>query len=132
GMIFAGAGVVLGGLLVGFGLQQTLLPAVILAYGVAFASQMFITMATALYHTHTPDELRGRVMGLSTVVVQGGISMGSLLIGTVASVVGIGLALSGGGAVVATMMGGALARVSALRDESASMSSEAVGPTHRN
>ena len=109
--------VVLGVLLVLLGLQTTLLPSVILAYCVAAASQMFITMASALYHTHTPDHLRGRVMGLSTVVVQGGISMGSLVIGSVASIIGIGAALSAGGGVFAAISGLTLWRVPALRDE---------------
>ena len=39
-------------------IQHALLPAVILAFCVAAASQMFITMASALYHTHTPDIAR--------------------------------------------------------------------------
>jgi hypothetical protein len=74
-------------------------------------------MASALYHTHTPDHLRGRVMGLSTVVVQGGISMGSLLLGAAASIIGIGAALSAGGGLFATISGLTLWRVPALRDE---------------
>ena len=88
-----------------------------LAYSVAAASQLFITMASALYNTYTPDELRGRVMGLSTVVVQGGISMGAMLIGSLGAAIGIGAALSIGGGVFATATAAALARVTALRDE---------------
>jgi predicted MFS family arabinose efflux permease len=117
GVIFASSGIALGGLLVIFGLQQSLVPAVILSYCVAFASQMFITMASALYHTHTPDELRGRVMGLSTVVVQGGMSMGALLVGSLGAFVGIGPALAMGGGAFAALTATALARVSALRDD---------------
>ena len=117
GVVYASAGVALGVLLVLLGLQTTLLPSVILAYCVAAASQMFITMASALYHTHTPDQLRGRVMGLSTVVVQGGISMGSLVLGALASIIGIGAALSAGGGLFAMISGVTLWRVPALRDE---------------
>ena len=83
----------------------------------AAVSQMFITMASALYHTYTPDEMRGRVMGLSTVVVQGGVSMGSLVIGSLGALIGIGAALSAGGAVVAISNGAVLWRVEALRDD---------------
>jgi len=101
GAVFAGSGVAMGGILVIFGFQQTLLPAIVLAYCVAAASQMFITMATALYNTYTPDELRGRVMGLSTVVVQGGMSIGAMLIGSLGAAIGIGAALSIGGGVFA-------------------------------
>src|SRR5438105_12556493 len=91
----------LGGMLVLFGLQRSLVPALVLAYAVAACSQMFITMASALYNTHTPDELRGRVMGLSTVVVQGGMSLGAMLIGSLGGLIGIGAALSIGGGVFA-------------------------------
>ncbi|HEV7662926.1 MAG TPA: MFS transporter, partial [Chloroflexota bacterium] len=117
GVVFSGAGIVLGGLLVAFGLQQSLWPAVMLAYCVSFASQLFVTMGSALYHTHTPDELRGRVMGLSTVVVQGGMSMGALVVGSLGAVIGIGAALAVGGGVFAASSAAALARVPALREE---------------
>lgn len=102
GLVFACSGIALGGMLVLFGLQRSLLPAIVLAYLVAACSQLFITMATALYNTHTPDELRGRVMGLSTVVVQGGMSMGAMLVGSLGAAIGIGAALSTGGGAFAT------------------------------
>jgi ENTS family enterobactin (siderophore) exporter len=117
GFVFACSGMALGGMLVLFGLQRTLLPAIVLAYAVAACSQMFITMASALYNTHTPDELRGRVMGLSTVVVQGGISMGAMLLGSLGAVIGIGAALSLGGGIFATTTAAALMRAGSLRDE---------------
>ena len=68
-------------------------------------------MASALYHTHTPDDLRGRVMGLATVVVQGGMSLGALLVGSLGAVIGVGAALSIGGGIFATATAAALARV---------------------
>jgi predicted MFS family arabinose efflux permease len=117
GLVFAGSGVALGGMLVLFGLQRALLPAVVLAYAVAACSQLFITMASALYNTHTPDELRGRVMGLSTVVVQGGMSMGAMLVGSLGAAIGIGAALSLGGGAFAATTAAALVRASSLRDD---------------
>jgi ENTS family enterobactin (siderophore) exporter len=117
GLVFAGSGMALGGMLVLFGLQRAVLPAVVLAYAVAACSQLFITMASALYNTHTPDELRGRVMGLSTVVVQGGMSMGAMLVGSLGAAIGIGAALSLGGGAFATTTAAALVRASSLRDE---------------
>ena len=118
GVVFACSGIALGGMLVLFGLQRSLLPAIVLAYAVAACSQLFITMASALYNTHTPDELRGRVMGLSTVVVQGGISMGAMLLGSLGAVIGIGAALSAGGGVFAATSATVLARVASLRRDS--------------
>ena len=128
GVVFASSGIALGGLLVVFGFQHTLLPSIVLAYCVAAASQLFITMASALYNTHTPDELRGRVMGLSTVVVQGGMSLGVMVIGSLGAAIGIGAALSIGGGVFASVTAGALARVSALRDESTQPAATAAQP----
>ena len=89
----------------------------ILAFCVAVASQLFITMASALYHTYTPDELRGRVMGLSTVVVQGGLSTGAMLLGALGAAVGIGAAMAAGGSLYALFAAGALARVGLLRQQ---------------
>jgi MFS family permease len=94
GLVFACSGMALGSMLVLFGLQRSLLPAI-----------------------HTPDELRGRVMGLSTVVVQGGMSMGAMLLGSLGAVIGIGAALAVGGGLFATTTGAALLRASSLRDE---------------
>jgi MFS family permease len=128
GLVFASSGLAMGVILVAFGFQTSLLPAVVLAYCLAAASQLFVTMASALYHTHTPDELRGRVMGLATVVVQGGMSIGALLVGSLGAVIGVGAALSIGGGVVATVTAAAMARVPALRDETAPQASTATQP----
>jgi predicted MFS family arabinose efflux permease len=117
GLVYVASGIVMGGMLVLFGLQESLLPALVLVYLLAAVSQLFITMASALYNTHTPDELRGRIMGLSTVVVQGGISIGALVIGTLGAAIGVGAALSTGGTVVAVTNSAVLWRVKALRDD---------------
>jgi MFS family permease len=115
GLIFGCSGVALGLLLLVFGLQSLLLTSVVLAYCVAFASQLFITMVSALFHTFTPDALRGRVMGLQTVVVQGGIATGAMVLGILGAAIGIGAAMSVGGGIYALMSGGAMARIEALR-----------------
>jgi predicted MFS family arabinose efflux permease len=115
GVVFAASGVAMGALLVVLGVQWSLWPSAVLAFAVAVASQLFITMASALFHTHTPDVLRGRVMGLSTVVVQGGMSTGSMLLGGFGALLGTGVAMSLGGGLYALVSGGALARVEHLR-----------------
>jgi MFS family permease len=128
GVVFAASGIALGSLLVVFGFQQSLLPTIVLAFVVAAASQLFITMASALYNTHTPDELRGRVMGLSTVVVQGGMSMGAMVIGSLGAAIGIGAALSIGGAAFAATTAGVLARVAPLREDTARKQAAVMAP----
>jgi MFS family permease len=117
GVVFACAGIVLGSLLAAFGMQHLLLLSVGLCFLVAMASQMFVTMATTLYHTHTPDHYRGRVMGLSTVTTQGGISTGSMVIGGLGALIGINVAISIMGGLYALLAGGALLRGGPLRQE---------------
>jgi MFS family permease len=95
-----------------------LVPALVLTFRVAAASQSFITMASALYNTYTPADLRGRVMGLATVIVQGGSSLGALLIGGLGAAIGVGAALACGGTITAGSCAAVLARVRALRNES--------------
>ena len=57
-------------------------------------------------------------MGLSTVVVQGGVSIGAMVIGTMGAAIGVGAALSTGGAIVTATNGAVLWRVKALREDS--------------
>ncbi|HEY1298081.1 MAG TPA: MFS transporter [Chloroflexota bacterium] len=117
GLVYVASGIVMGGMLVVFGLQESLIPALILVFLVACCSQLFITMASTLFNTHAPDDLRGRIMGLSTVVVQGGISIGALVIGALGALIGVGAALSTGGAVVALTNAAVLWRVKPLRND---------------
>jgi MFS family permease len=117
GVVYACAGMAMGGMLVLFGLTGNLLLALVLVFGVAGSSQMFITMATAMFNTYTPDALRGRVMGLSTVIVQSGISLGALVVGTLGAAIGIGAALAAGGAVTALSSGAVLVRSTTLRED---------------
>lgn len=50
-----------------------------------------MTMSTSnmLVQSRIPDELRGRVMGIWTMLIMGGMPLGAMLLGTVASFVGI-------------------------------------------
>jgi MFS family permease len=51
---------------------------------------MLVTNTTnAMVQTRTPEHLRGRVMGLYVVVFQGGMPIGSLLVGGLAAVIGL-------------------------------------------
>jgi hypothetical protein len=58
-------------------------------------------------------------MGLSTVVVQGGISTGALVVGGLGAVIGIGGAMSACGGLYSLAAAGALARVESLREAAA-------------
>jgi MFS family permease len=55
---------------------------------------MLVTNTTnAMVQTRTPDHFRGRVMGIYVVIFQGGMPIGSLLVGAIAAVIGLPLAI---------------------------------------
>lgn len=65
--------------------------------GVGMGLVMFLATANASIQGHVPDELRGRVMGLYSLVFQGLSPFGSLTMGIVAHLIGVrGAVLIGG------------------------------------
>ena len=55
---------------------------------VGWAVMAMINTTNALVQSHVPDQLRGRVMGVYSLVFMGGSPMGSLIAGTVANKIG--------------------------------------------
>ena len=55
---------------------------------VGFASIFFLNLANATVQTHTPDELRGRVMSVYSLSFFGLLPLGSLLAGNLATLTG--------------------------------------------
>ena len=68
---------------------------------------MLVTNTTnAMVQTRTPEHLRGRVMGIYVVIFQGGMPIGSLLVGGIAALIGLpGAILIGGGLMVVFVIG---------------------------
>jgi MFS family permease len=64
-----------------------------------------------------PDELRGRVISIFTTVFAGSTPVGGLLVGSIAGLLGVSVALAFGGVVALTTAGFAGLRVRALGDE---------------
>ncbi|MCP2337110.1 MFS transporter [Actinomadura rupiterrae] len=58
----------------------------------------------SILQTYAPDEMRGRLQGVFTVVVAGGPRLGDLRAGAVASVAGAGASWVGGGVVCAVLV----------------------------
>lgn len=104
-----GVGVVIavcvwGAAMVGFGLTDSLWPAVLfLALGGAadFVSMVF---RSAILQSAATDEMRGRLQGVFTVVVAGGPRLADIVHGWAAVGVGTTVASSGGGALVIVLM----------------------------
>lgn len=58
------------------------------------AGGFFINMNQGLIQANTPQAVMGRVMGLYTLVTIGLLPFGALLLGTLASIIGVGNAIS--------------------------------------
>ncbi|HET6781141.1 MAG TPA: MFS transporter [bacterium] len=99
-----GKGAVLGGAMLTFGFAVMLFG---ITRSFAFALPILVVMgltqtlalasANTLVQLTTPPHARGRVMGLYSMVAFGGFAVGSLPVGAVADVIGVGPALSLGG-----------------------------------
>lgn len=85
--------------------------------GVGLGLISFFATANSMLQMRTPDALRGRVMGLYSLVFQGFFPFGSLAIGLLADLVGVRLAIVGG-ASVCGIAGGTVYRVRRRRRES--------------
>jgi MFS family permease len=70
---------------------------VLVAVGLAVMS--FAGSSNVLIQTLSPDEMRGRAISVFTMVILGLVPLGSLLLGTFATFVGLQAALAAGGAV---------------------------------
>lgn len=102
-----GKGAVLGGAMMTFGFAVTffgmtksfaLAMAILVVMGLT--QTLALASANTLVQLTTPPHARGRVMGLYSMVAFGGFALGSLPVGAVADVIGVGPALSLGGLMV--------------------------------
>src|SRR5262249_16175904 len=64
--------------------------------GTGFGMMLFFSVSNTLIQTSVPDEMRGRVMGIWTLIFGGMIPLGSLEAGALAHVVDIPLTLATG------------------------------------
>jgi len=83
-----------------FGLMRWFWPALLALVAVGTAQALAMASANTLLQMTVPAHARGRAMGLYSMVAFGGFALGSLPVGMLADVIGVGPALSAGGAVV--------------------------------
>ena len=115
GAVLVAGSAVFGASLVGFSTQRVLpgvLPFLVL---LGFSTMVFLGMANGLLQTRSPDHLRGRVMSLYTMVFLGLMPLGSLILGSLGSAIGIDAGLLAGGAVCTVVGLYAAARIAPLR-----------------
>jgi len=116
GALLVGAAFAHGTLLIFFGLQHTVIGAMVFVGLTSLAVMVYLGMANTLMQTRTPDALRGRVMSVQTMVFIGFMPLGQMVLGSVGTLVGINNAFLVGGVIVTLLAGYAALRVSALRE----------------
>ncbi len=96
-----GGAMLLFGIAVGlFGMLRAFVPAILLLIVMGTVQAMAMASANTLIQLSTPPGARGRLMGFYSMVAFGGFALGSLPVGAVADVIGVGPALSAGGVIV--------------------------------
>ena len=70
-----------------------------LTFVMGLAGGFYINMNQGLIQSNTPDELMGRVMAMFTLLQLGIMPIGALILGTVATQIGLGNAMSAAGLV---------------------------------
>ena len=116
GALLVGAAFAHGTLLMFFGLQHTLIGAMVFVGLTSLAVMVYLGMANTLMQTRTPDALRGRVMSVHTIIFIGFMPLGQMILGSIGTFVGINNAFLIGGTLVTVLAAYAALRVSALRE----------------
>ena len=100
GRLMLGAFLGIGAALVLLGVQRELVGAVVVLVTLGVLQQVFLGTLTVTLQLAAPDRLRGRVMGIQSVVFMGGGPLGVLAIGTLGTFIGVSNAILIGGLAV--------------------------------
>ena len=125
GLVCTGSAVLGGSALVLFALQHALVPGLVMAAIASFATMTLMGMAQTINQSRAPDHLRGRVMGVQHMTVQAGVPAGTMLEGSLGTLVGVDLAIGLGGAIVALAGAYVFLRAVALREYGTPLASAA-------
>jgi MFS family permease len=78
-------------------------------------TMLFLGVANTLLQTRAPDHVRGRVMSVYTMMMMGLMPLGSLILGSLGSIVSVSTSFVVGGAVVALIALYSFVQVPAVR-----------------
>lgn len=98
GMILIVVTASLGVTLVGFASSHWLIPSLAFVVAVGCAATLMMSLANALLQGLVPGEMRGRVMSVYSLIAAGFMPLGSMLLGSLGSLIGVPLAVGLGGA----------------------------------
>lgn len=105
GRLLLGAAALTGALVMLFGISTWFVLSVGLLIAVGTGQAVAMAAANTLLQTSVQPDQRGRMMGLYSMVAFGMFALGTLPVGALADVVGVGAALALGGAVVVVLVG---------------------------
>src|SRR5207245_326685 len=89
GFAFFGAAALAGITVAVLGAQHATVPALVASFAFGAAAMLFGGLSNTVFQMLAPDELRGRVMALYTMLFMGLIPLGTMAIGTLGALVGI-------------------------------------------
>lgn len=115
GLVLLGSAGAMAALVVVFGAQRSLWLSLPLLTLVGFTTMLFLGMGNTLLQTRAPDHLRGRVMSVHTMVFLGFMPLGSMVLGTLGTFVGVSTSFIIGGLLVLMAVAYAAVRVPAVR-----------------
>ncbi len=115
GQLFLASVAATGVLVVALAGQSTIGGMAAIALALGFAVLAFMGLAAVILQTTTPPPLLGRVMSAYAMLFMGIMPLGQLLLGSIASVVGVSEVLAAAGLVTAAVAGIALLKAPALR-----------------
>lgn len=115
GVVLVASVVAIGTLCVLLGFQRSLLGALLTLGATSLATQLFLGMVNTMLQTGTPTQLRGRAMSVHAFVMIGLMPLGTMLLGTLGSAIGVLNSFVIGGVLVAAFGAYAARRVVALR-----------------
>jgi MFS family permease len=97
------------------GLQRELATSLLVVVALSFFLMTASGMVGGVLQLETPDAMRGRVIGVQSLLLEGGLPLGGLAVGSLGTAVGIGSAFAAVGALLAVVGLGALIFVPSLR-----------------
>jgi MFS family permease len=115
GRSLALASLVLPCLVVAFAATRVLWVSCLVLVAIGIALLVVQSLAITLVQVNIPDRVRGRVMSIYSLLHAGSDTMGNVLVGSAATVVGLPLALAAGGLTALVCAGGLLAWAPGLR-----------------
>jgi len=115
GVLLLGGAGAMSVLLALFGVQRSLAAALPVLALLGFTTMLFLGMVNTLMQTRAPDHLRGRVMSVHSMLMMGFMPLGSMILGSIGTLIGVANSFIIGSVVVGLVTLYVAVRVPAVR-----------------